>query len=115
MKQPQFDVPIDGFPGFRADAASDDTIYDVRLEVRDARSLRTALVEMARIASSNKNKNAVLILEEPEISIVRLLNEWEGVISVIRPELLTQLSMVFRKAGQWDGFPAPPKAEDTQI
>jgi hypothetical protein len=115
MKQLQFEVPIDGFPGFRADAVSDDNAYDVRLEMRDARSLRTALMEMARIASLNKNRHAILVLEEPEISITRLLKEWEGAISVIRPELSTRLSLVFRKAGQWNGIPMPPTIEDTQI
>jgi hypothetical protein len=115
MKALRFEVPIDGFPGFHVDAIRGETAYEVRLEMKDARRLRTALMEMARVASLNNHRHAVLVLEEPEISISRLLKEWEGAISVIRPDISPRLSMAFRQAGHWNGVPVPPSTEDSQV
>jgi hypothetical protein len=115
MKPLQFEVPIEDFPGFRVDAMRGDTAYNVLLETKDARRLRTALMELARVASSNNIRHAVLVLEEPEISIPRLLKEWEGAVLVIRPELSQRLSLVFRQSGEWGGNPNPPKADEIQV
>ena len=97
MKTIQFECPIDNIPSFRADAVLDDTVYEVLVETRDARRLRSALMEMSRIASSKKVNRVVLVLEEPSITISRLHGEWEGAASVIQPDLFRRLSMMIRQ------------------
>ena len=115
MKTLQFEVPVEGFPGYRADAMVDNTAYEVLLEAKDARRLRTALMEMARVISSNNMRHAVLVLEEPEISIPRLLREWEGATSVIRPELSQRLSLAIRQSQKWSGIPISPSTDEIEV
>jgi hypothetical protein len=115
MKTIQFECPIDSFPGFRADAVVDGTAYEVLVETRDARRLRSALMEMSRIASAKKMNRVVLVLEEPSITISRLHGEWEGAASVIQPELFGRLSMVIRQSGKWSGIPASPNASEVLV
>ena len=115
MKELRFECPIEKFPGFRADAVLGETVYEVIVESRDARRLRTALMEMARVASSDKVRRAVLVLEEPSITELRLRDEWQGAASVIRPELFVRLAMVIRKAGKWSGLPHSPEASEVPV
>jgi hypothetical protein len=115
MKPIQYEVPVDNLPGFHVDAVSGNTAYEILLETKDARRLRTALMELASVASSSDLRQAVLVLEEPEISIQRLLKEWEGAISVIRPELSRRLSLFFRRSGEWSGTPTTPKNDEIQL
>jgi hypothetical protein len=115
MKTIQFECPIDNFPGFRADAVVDDTVYEVLVETRDARRLRSALMEMSRIASSKKVNRVVLVLEEPSITISRLHGEWEGAASVIQPNLFRRLSMMIRQSGKWSGIPTSPDDNEMPV
>ena len=115
MKEIQFEYPIENFPGFRADAARGDSVYEVLVESKDARRLRTALMEMARAASSEKVRRAVLVLEEPAITESRLREEWQGAGSVIRPELFGRLAMAIRQSGRWSGIPVSPDAKEVPI
>jgi hypothetical protein len=109
MKTLQYECPIDHFPGFQADAVLDDTVFEVIVEPRDARRLRTALVEMARVASAKNVRRVILVLEEPMITESRLHAEWKGVGDVLRPELFARLSLAIRQSGKWTGIPLPPK------
>jgi hypothetical protein len=115
MKAIQFEVPTENFPGFRVDAVMGDTAYEVLLEAKDARRLRTTLMEMTRVASSNKVRRAVLVLEEPTISDSRLHSEWEGAALVIRPELFNRLSLVIHRSGKWNGIPVPPNITEVPV
>jgi hypothetical protein len=115
MREIQFEYPIESFPGFRADAVKGDTIYEVLVEVRDARRLRTALLEMARVATSDKVRRAVLVLEEPTITEARLREEWQGASSVIRPELFNRLTLAIRQSGKWTGIPVSPDAKEVPV
>ena len=115
MKAIRFDCPIENFPGFQADAIAGHTIYEVLVEAKDARRLRTALMEMARVATSNKLNRAVLVLEEPAITETRLREEWKGAASVIRPELFRRLAMAIRRSGNWAGIPVSPKAGEIPV
>ena len=96
MKKIRFGCPIESFPGFEADAIVGDTVYQVLLESRDARRLRAAFMEMARAASSDAVRRAVLVMEEPAITETRLREEWQGASAVIRPELLRRTEPVRR-------------------
>lgn len=110
MKPLRYETPIENLPGFRADAMIGDTVFEVLIEPRDARRLRTALMEMARIASGGTaRRRVVLVLEEPHITESRLRDEWEGAASVIRPELFARLSLAIHQSGEWTGIPSPPR------
>jgi hypothetical protein len=108
MNSIRFQSPIENFPGFRADAVVDDTVFEVLVQPKDARRLRTALLEMARVASTDKTRRVVLVLEEPAITESRLREEWKGAASVLRPDLLARLSIAVRQSGKWTGIPVPP-------
>lgn len=115
MKEIRFEYPIENFPGFLADAAWGDTVYEVLVETKDARRLRTALMEMARVAASDKVRRAVLVLEEPAITESRLREEWQGAASVIRPELFGHLAMAIRQSGKWSGIPVSPDTGEVPV
>jgi hypothetical protein len=115
MKFLRFECPIENFPGFRADAVTDDTIFEVLMEIKDARRLRTALMELARVANADKVRRMRLVLEEPTITESRLHEEWKGAASVLRPELFARLSMVIRQSGKWSGIPVPPAPDEIAV
>lgn len=91
------------------------TVYEVLVETRDARRLRAALMEMARVALSDKVSRAVLVLEEPAITGSRLREEWQGAGAVLRPELFDRLAMAIRQSGKWTGVPASPDASEVPV
>lgn len=115
MKSPQFEQAIENFPGFRADAVAGDLVIEALIEPRDARRLRTALLEMARVASADNTRRVILLLEQPNITASRLHEEWKGATAVLRPELLARLSIAIRQSGQWSGIPLPPAPDDVSV
>lgn len=86
-------------------------VFEVIIEPKDARRLRTALLEMARVADADNNYQVILVLEEPGITESRLREEWKGAAAVLRPELFAQLSMAVRQSGKWTGIPHPPASD----
>ncbi len=112
VKELKFEQPVAHWPDFRADAVLGDTIFAVLIGQRDTRRLRAAILEMARISTGKDIRQVVLILEEPQLTTARLLDEWEGAAGVIRPELLTRLSMVIRRKGIWTGIPKTPNTDE---
>ena len=115
MNEIQFECPVENFRGFRADAATGDTFYQVLMEPKDARRLRTALMEMGRVATSDKARRVVLVLEEPAITESRLREEWQGAGLVIRPELFSRLALAIRQSGTWSGIPVPPVTKEIPV
>ena len=116
MKTLRYDCAIENFPGFRAVAVMDDTVYELLIETKDARRLRTTLMDLARVvATSEKIRRVILVLEEPGITDSRLQEEWQGAASVIRPEIFSHLSAVIRQSGKWSGIPGPPAASEVPV
>lgn len=116
MKTIRYDCAIENFPGFRADAVMDDTVFEVLVETKDARRLRTTLMDLARVVSTSKKiRRVILVLEEPGITQSRLQEEWRGAASVIRPEIFRHLSAVIRQSGKWSGIPGPPAASEVPL
>jgi hypothetical protein len=115
MRNIRFQCPIENFPGFRADAVTDCAIFEVHVQAKDARRLRTALMEVAQLAEVDKKRRVVLVLEEPAITESRLRDEWKGAASVLRPELYARLSMAIHQSGKWTGIPVPPKSDDIPV
>lgn len=115
MKALRFECPIENFPGFRADAVLGDTVFEVIVESKDARRLRTALIEMARVATADNVRRVILVLEEPAITESRLRAEWKGAASVLRPELFARLSLAIRQSGKWTGIPISPTPDEIPV
>jgi hypothetical protein len=115
MTSLRFGCPIENTPGFRADAVMGDTVFEVLIEPRDVRRLRTAIMDMARIASGGGARRVVLVLQEPRITKSRLHEEWLGAASVIRPELFARLSMMCRHLGEWSGIPVQPDTSELDV
>ena len=116
MKTLQYGCSIENFPGFRADVVKGDTVYEVLIETKDARRLRTTLMDLARVVSTSKKiRRAFLVLEEPGITDSRLQEEWQGAASVIRPEIFSHLSALIRQSGKWNGIPGPPAASEVPV
>jgi hypothetical protein len=97
MKSLQFDVSMDDLPGFRADAVLGDSVFQVLVDPRDLRRLRSSLMEMARIAG--EGRHSILILDEPQIGHIRLFEEWSGIQRLFRPQILERLTIVVRNEG----------------
>ena len=115
MKSIPFESPIENFPGFRADAVTDDTVFEVLVATKDARRLRTALMELARIADADKVRRVTLMLEEPKITDSRLREEWKGAGLVLLPELFARLAVAIRQSGKWTGIPVPPAPGELSV
>ena len=114
MSNLQYDVSMDNLPGFRVDAMLGDTVFEVVVDARDLRRLRSSLVEMGRIAG--QNKHAVLILDEPQISCDRLFDEWQAIQTLFQPRILGRLTIHIRREGDWQetlGRPLTDEEADT--
>jgi len=110
-----FQHHLDNPPGLLVDAVMDNTVFEVLIELRDARRLRVALMDMAHIAAGEDKRRVVLLLEEPHITQLRLREEWAGAASVIRSELFHKLSLVYHQSGEWAGIPNPPDPRDLKV
>jgi hypothetical protein len=115
MQEIRYECTFANFPGFRADAVVGDTVFDVIVEPKDARRLRTALIEMARVATADNVRRVILVLEEPTITGSRLHEEWKGAALVLRPDLFARLSMAIRQSGKWSGIPDSPADNDVPM
>jgi len=115
MKSIRFECPIENLPVFRADAVTDDTVFEVLIETKDARTLRTSVMELARVAHADKERRVILVLEEPKITESRVREEWKGAGSVLRPELFARLGVAIRQSGKWTGIPVPPATAELPV
>jgi hypothetical protein len=102
VKTLKFNVRVDQSSTFRADAVLGDTIFEVLVDPRDLRRLRAAIVELAQIASADRVRRAVLIIDEPQISQDRLRFELGGIVALFQPEIWHRLTLVIRREGEAD-------------
>lgn len=100
MNDLEYDVSFYDLPGFRVDAVWRDSAFEVIIEARDLRRLRSSLVEMGRIA--DHGKHAILILDEPQISHERLSDEWDGIRKLLQPRILERLTLYIHQEGGWN-------------
>jgi hypothetical protein len=94
MSDLRYDVSMDNLPGFRVDAVLGDTVFEVVVDARDVRRLRSSLVEMGHIAG--QGKHSILILDAPQISNDRLSAEWDSIQSLFQPHILKRLTLYVR-------------------
>ena len=111
MNQLRFEQRI---ADFHVDALLNNRAFDVLIDLRDARRLRTTLMEMAQVVSATDYR-VVLVLEEPHITELRLIKEWEGAMAVFRRELIDRISIAIHQNGKWKGFPAAPKNTELAV
>lgn len=94
MSNLEYDVTMNNLPGFRADAVLGDSVFEVVVDARDVRRLRSSLVEMGHIAC--QGKHSILILDDPQISNDRLSAEWNSIQSLFQPHILKRLTLYVR-------------------
>jgi hypothetical protein len=92
-----FEIALTNVPGIRFDAMLGDLFFLVLREPRDVRRLRAACLEIARCAAWKDIRQVVLILQNPAISHARLQTEWDGLQSVLKPEIFNRLSVIVTK------------------
>jgi len=93
----KFEPKCDSIRGFRADAMVGHTVFEVLVDPRDLRQLRSSLMEIAKILSSDRRLRGILILDEPQIGDDRLREEWDGCTKLFRPEILDRITIVIRR------------------
>lgn len=93
-------------PGIRADAMFGDTIIEMLSKTRDVRTIRSKLLELAEAVASTSNR-AILLLEVPHISTVRLKSIWKALSNTIRPEILARMSLVIHGDKKTIHLPQP--------
>lgn len=98
-------------PKLIADARFGNTILEVGLDVKEFGRLRGMIMKMAQLAATDAGRNVVLILPEPRVSDERIHEEWAAIAAVIRPDLVSRLSIAVRRGGEYTGIPQPPAAE----
>ncbi|MCX7396356.1 MAG: hypothetical protein NT138_01610 [Planctomycetales bacterium] len=92
-----FEIALTNVPGIRFDAMLGDIFFLVLREPRDVRRLRAACLEIARCAVGKDVRHVVLILQDPAISQAKLQTEWDGLKSILKPEILERLSVIVSK------------------
>ena len=97
-----FEAPLDDLTDFGADAVLGDSVYQVLEGPRDLRRLRATIMDVARYSGARKDRRAILILDEPQLSENRLREEWASVQDIFRPEILRRMALVIHREGSPD-------------
>lgn len=100
MNELQYDVSLSNLPGFRADAIQGESVFQVVVDARDVRRLRSSLVEIGRVAG--QGKHGILILDTPHISDDRLFAEWLGMQTLFQTHILERLTLYIRREEDWN-------------
>jgi hypothetical protein len=112
-------LPYDDSSQILVDAVSADgkSIFEVKIGLRDLRSVVLAMVEAAHLTARNEIiERCFLILEAPLIGLERLIQEWQAICSLLRPDLAYKLSLVVRRSEhRIEVAGNPPSDEDEKI
>ncbi|GAA5481304.1 hypothetical protein [Haloferula sargassicola] len=101
MSELRFDQSIDGIAGgYRADAVLGSWIFEVKRNLKDVRTLRDVLLQMAHIAASKQDRHAILILDQPSITADRVHEEWNLFSRILDVGLKDRIAVV----GEIPGF-----------
>lgn len=114
MNTLKFDTTSDDLSGFRADAVFGNSVFEVLIEPRDLRRLRASLMDIARCSGGPSERRGILVLDEPGVSESRLLEEWEGIRGIFRPEILDRLAMVIHREGKPDHIIGQMSAQERE-
>ena len=99
---------------FQADWQADGIVLEVKHSLTGLRLIRDILLRMGYALSRDGYQGrAILLLIEPNVSHDRLLNEWEMVKSVFRPEWVEKLGIAVFKDNLLRGIPRDFDAELT--
>lgn len=97
MSDLKFEPKLEDHPGFQADALIGDTLFEVLADPRDLRRFHSALLELAKVLTVESRFHGVLILDEPLIGDDRLRQEWLGIGTLFRPEIVERITLVIRR------------------
>lgn len=101
MSKLLFEQLIDGVAGsYQADAVLGSWIFEVKRNLKDVRTLRDALLQMAHIAASRPDRHAILILDQPGITADRVLEEWRLFTLILDHGLKDRIAII----GEIPGF-----------
>jgi hypothetical protein len=114
----RFDVKVNGRTDLQADAQCGDTVFEVLFEPRSIHSLLSTYLRLAKVAETSGLRRVVLILDEPVVSEDRILEEWDALSRVLRPQIWEQMLLgIWRKdridvrVGHWQQL-APELVKD---
>ena len=97
MSELQLEIRLENGTDFRADALLGDTVFEVLVAPRGLRNLRAAVLTLANLCASKSQRRAILILDEPQISMPTLDEELHTLPYLFRPEITEKLSFVIRR------------------
>jgi hypothetical protein len=115
MGKVTFETVLNDGSGFRADAVFGNTIVEVIRKLRDTRGFRSALLEMAKVASGAPDRRVVLILVEPDMTVDRIEAEWSGLTQVLSHSIAERLSLVVNKADAVERVFGEPNNDITHV
>lgn len=78
-------------------SADSQTLYVVKIGLRDLRGLTLAIIDVAHLTARNSKKYGVVILEAPLIGDERVKQEWQKFIEILNAELGSHLSLIVRR------------------
>lgn len=114
MNTLNFDMSLDDLSGFRADAVLGNSVFEVLVEPRDLRRLRASLMDIARYSGGPRKRRGILVLDEPRVTESRLIEEWDGIRGIFRPEVLDRVAMVIHREGRPDHIIGQMSAQERE-
>jgi len=86
-------------------------IFQVKQGVRGARSLQTAILQLAYALEERADLNGHLILVNPGLSTGRVFSEWEKASSVLRGPIRDRLHIIIADGTDYTGIPDGPSED----
>ena len=100
MLKVRYNVALPESNGFRADALMGESVVEHKARISDLRALNAAIVALSKILVENEHYAAILLLDEPRISLDTLSSEWVLWELLFRPEVLERLSVAVFQGGE---------------
>ena len=91
-----------------ADAQRASKLIEVKAGVSGLRSVQAALMQMAYALARQPKRRGVLVLTDVSVGVQRLRDEWQRAASVLRPDLLSRLSICVDQGDRFVGIPRDP-------
>ncbi len=94
MVRIKYDVKLENSNNPRVESMFDTLLIEYKTDVSDVRVLQSAIMTLAKSLTLNKSHSAILILDEPRISEIRLLEEWESWQTLFQSSIITRLHII---------------------
>jgi hypothetical protein len=97
------------------DAAVGDRLIDVKAGVSGLRSVQVGLMQMAYALARQPKRRGFLVLTDVSVGLERLRDEWQRAASVLRPDLLSRLSICIDQGDRFVGIPRELDVQTQQM